>query len=96
MTNFADQTIWTGDNLDILRSLDSASADLIYLDPPSNSNRNYNAPVGGAAFKETWTLSDSDVSWMGLVAGKRPALPQVFQIASLTRGKGMFSYCRVL
>ena len=37
MTNFADRTIWTGDNLDILRGLNSASVDLIYLDPPFNS-----------------------------------------------------------
>ena len=46
--NFTDRTIWTGDNLDILRSLNSASVDLIYLDPPFNSNRNYAAPVGSA------------------------------------------------
>ena len=49
MTNFSDRTIWTGDNLDILRGLNSASVDLIYLDPPFNSNRNYAAPVGSAA-----------------------------------------------
>ena len=57
MTNFAERTIWTGDNLDILRGLNSASVDLIYLDPPFNCNRNYAAPVGsaaaGAAFKDT-------------------------------------------
>ena len=39
MTNFADRTIWIRDNLDILRGLNSASVDLIYLDPPFNSNR---------------------------------------------------------
>ena len=54
--NFADKTIWTGDNLDIMRGMNSESVDLIYLDPPFNSNRNYAAPVGsaaaGAAFKE--------------------------------------------
>ena len=59
MTNFADRTIWTGDNLDILRGLNSASVDLIYLDPPFNSNRNYAALVGsataGAVFEDTWT-----------------------------------------
>ena len=67
--NFADKTIWTGDNLDILRGMNSESVDLIYLDPPFNSNRNYSALVGsaaaGAAFKDTWTLSDLDVAWMG-------------------------------
>ena len=33
MTNFADKTIWTGDNLAILRGINSDSVDLIYLDP---------------------------------------------------------------
>ena len=96
MTNFADRTIWTGDNLDILRGLNSASVDLIYLDPPFNSNRNYAAPVGsaaaGAAFKDTWTLSDLDVAWMGLIADEQPAMYQVLQTAGLTHGRGMQSY----
>ena len=96
MTNFSDRAIWTGDNLDILRGLNSVSVDLIYLDPPFNSNRNYAAPVGstaaGAAFKDTWTLSDLDVAWMGLIADEQPAMYQVLQAAGLTHGKGMQSY----
>ena len=47
--NFADKTIWTGDNLDILRGMNSECVDLIYLDPPFNSNQDYAAPVGSAA-----------------------------------------------
>ena len=96
MTNFADRTIWTGDNLDILRGLNSASVDLIFLDPSFNSNRNYAAPVGsaaaGAAFKDTWTLSDLDVAWMELIADEQPAMYQVLQAAGLTQGRGMQSY----
>ncbi len=96
MANFADKTIWTGDNLDILRGLNSASVDLIYLDPPFNSNRNYAAPVGsvaaGAAFKDTWTLSDLDVAWMGLIADEQPAIYKTLEAAGLTYGKGMQSY----
>ena len=96
MTNFADRTIWTGDNLDILRGLNSASVDLIYLDPPFNSNRNYAAPVGsaaaGAAFKDTWTLSDLDVAWMGLIADEQPAIYKVLDTSGLSHGKPMQSY----
>ena len=96
MTNFADKTIWTGDNLDILRGLNSESVDLIYLDPPFNSNRNYAAPVGsaaaGAAFKDTWTLSDLDVAWMGLIADEQPGMYKALEAAGLTHGKGMQSY----
>ena len=75
--NFTNRTLWTGDNLDILRGMNSESVDLIYLDPPFNSNQNYAAPVGskaaGAAFKDMWTLSDLDVAWMGLIADEQPA-----------------------
>ena len=94
--NFADKTIWTGDNLDILRGMNSGSVDLVYLDPPFNSNRNYSAPVGsaaaGAAFKDTWTLSDLDVAWMGLIAEEHPAIYKTLETAGLTHGKGMQSY----
>ena len=94
--NFADKTIWTGDNLDILRGMNSESVDLIYLDPPFNSNRDYEAPIGsaaaGAAFKDTWTLSDLDVAWMGLIADEHPAIYKTLEAAGLTHGKGMQSY----
>ena len=94
--NFVDKTIWTGDNLDILRGLNSESVDLIYLDPPFNSNRNYAAPVGsqaaGAAFKDTWTLSDLDTAWMGLIADEQPAMYKVMEASGLAHGKGMQSY----
>ena len=94
--NFVDKTIWTGDNLDILRGLNSESVDLIYLDPPFNSNRNYAAPVGsraaGAAFKDAWTLSDLDTAWMGLIADEQPAMYKAIEAAGVTHGKGMQSY----
>ena len=41
--------MWTGDNLDIMRGMNSESVDLIYLDPPFNSNEDYSAPVGSEA-----------------------------------------------
>ena len=44
--NWAHQTIWTGDCLDVMRGMNSASVDLIYLDPPFNSNADYAALVG--------------------------------------------------
>ena len=98
--NFADKTIWTGDNLDILRGMNSETVDLIYLYPPFNSNRNYAAPVGskaaGAAFKDTWELSDLDVAWMGLIADEQPAIANLLHTASLTHGKGMQSYLTMM
>ena len=43
MTELATNVLYSGDNLDILRRyLPDASVDLIYLDPPFNSNRDSN------------------------------------------------------
>ncbi len=98
--NFADKTIWTGDNLDILRGMNSECVDLIYLDPPFNSNQDYAAPVGsaaaGAAFKDTWTLSDLDVAWLGLIADEQPALAQIVKTAGMINGKRMQSYLTMM
>ena len=58
-------TLFYGDNLDILRDyIEDETVDLVYLDPPFNSNANYNvlfkAPGGEQsqaqieAFEDTW------------------------------------------
>ncbi len=60
-----DNTLFYGDNLDILRQyIPSDSVDLIYLDPPFNSSRNYNvlfkdergkeSEAQITAFEDTW------------------------------------------
>ena len=57
--------LYYGDNLTVLRQLENDSVDLIYLDPPFNSKRNYNVIFRDAkdhesldqktAFKDTWS-----------------------------------------
>ena len=94
--NFAASTIWTGDNLPIMRGMNSDCVDLIYLDPSFNSNRNYEAPIGskaaGAAFKDAWTLDDVDVHEHGELAERNPAAYTVIEAARQANGKGMQSY----
>lgn len=72
--------LYWGDNLPILRNRDyfpDESVDLVYLDPPFNSNANYNvlfkeatgAPstAQAEAFKDTWHWDDAvDKAWAGL------------------------------
>ena len=95
--NFASGTVWTGDNLPVMRGMNDASVDLIYLDPPFNSNRHYEAPIGskaaGAAFKDAWTLDDVDVCEHGELADRNPAAYSVIEAARQAHGKGMQSYC---
>jgi site-specific DNA-methyltransferase (adenine-specific) len=94
--NFASGAVWTGDNLPVMRGINSECIDLIYLDPPFNSNEDYAAPIGsqaaGAAFKDTWTLSDIDVYEHGELAERSPAAYAVIDAARQTHGKSMMSY----
>ncbi|URK87743.1 hypothetical protein LP421_07860 [Rhizobium sp. RCAM05350] len=65
--------LWFGDNLTILREeIATESVDLVYLDPPFNSNANYNVlfrtPAAEAAsaqveaFRDTWTWGN-EAQW---------------------------------
>lgn len=97
--NVNPKTIFTGDNLPIMRGMNSKSVDLIYLDPPFNSNANYAAPIGseaaGAEFKDTWTLSDIDVAWLDLIEAKHPALNRVIHAAMTDSDKSYLIYMAV-
>ena len=97
--NWENQTIWTGDNLDIMRGMNSESVDLIYLDPPFNSNANYAAPIGskaaGAEFKDTWNLTDIDIAWLDLIEAKHSQLNRVIQAAMTDSDKSYLIYMAV-
>ena len=92
----ANRTIFTRDNLEVMRGMDSESIDLIYLDPPFNSNTNYAAPIGseaaGAAFKDTWTLSDLDEAWIGQIADEHPAVHEMLTAAGVIAGRSTKAY----
>ncbi len=99
MANWVNQTIWTGDNLEIMRGMNSESVDLICLDPPFNSNTNYAAPIGsaaaGAEFKDTWTLTDIDTEWIELIEKKYPQLYRVLLAAMTDSAKSYLVYMAV-
>ena len=94
--NIKPKTIFTGDNLPIMRGINSESVDLIYLDPPFNSKANYAAPIGskaaGAEFKDTWTLDDVDNAWIDLIETKYPALNRVIYAAMTNSDKSYLIY----
>jgi len=79
-------TLYYGDNLAILRQyIPSESIDLIYLDPPFNSNRNYNvlfkeesgkeAEAQITAFEDTWHWNQlAEKTYQELVTDGSPRL----------------------
>lgn len=94
--NVKNRTLFIRDNLDILVNINSESVDLIYLDPPFNSNRHYSAPIGskaaGASFSDAWTLDDIDIAWHGQLAETHPKLANIIEAAGAVGGKGDKAY----
>ncbi|HEY7832168.1 MAG TPA: DNA methyltransferase, partial [Ktedonobacterales bacterium] len=86
MAGDSPNTLYYGDNLDILRRyVRDESVDLVYLDPPFNSAQTYNvlfAEHDGSrsaaqikAFEDTWAWSiDAEAAWKEVVtAGGKPS-----------------------
>ncbi len=94
--NVPSRTIFTGDNLDILRGINSECVDLIYLDPPFKSDKTYAAPLDsearGAEFDDVWTLDDMKQEWIDEIEYRRPALFHLINGAKLANGESMAGY----
>jgi len=86
-----NRTLYFGDNLDILRDkfpADDGYFDLIYLDPPFNSNRNYNvlfkeglqdSPAQVQAFEDSWHwTADAQHTFEELI-GVKPSKAKINQ-----------------
>ena len=91
-----NRTIFTGDNLEIMRGLDSGTVDLIYLDPPFNSKKQWNAPIGskaaGAAFQDTWSRDDIAPYTYDQLRVQSPGLLSVILAAREAGGNPTMNY----
>ena len=97
-----DRTLYYGDCYDWMQRWDSESVDLIYLDPPFNSNQNYNVlyrdrGAGKAqyrAFDDTWHWNDSAEARLAVYRGAhgRPAHRAVVGLYQVLGPCGMLSY----
>ena len=95
-SSLKNHTIFTRDNLEVMRGMADECIDLIYLDPPFNSNHNYAAPIGseaaGAEFKDTWTLSDIDLAWYGEIENQYSGLYMLLSATRQVHGKSRMAY----
>lgn len=81
--------VFLGDNLDVLASMSSSTADLVYLDPPFNSARDRTVEVelGGErrSFADCWDSIDAYLDFM------RPRLTESVRV--LREGGSLFIHC---
>jgi DNA modification methylase len=81
------RVIYCGDNLDQLRKLPEACVDLIYIDPPFNSNRNYEVFWGET--KEKRSFEDRHESTKAYIEYMRPRCVELHRVLKKT---GSFYY----
>jgi len=81
------RVIYCGDNLEQLRRLPDACVDLIYIDPPFNSNRNYEVFWGET--REKRAFDDRHASTQAYIEFMRPRCVELHRVLKPT---GSFYY----
>ncbi len=100
-------TLYYGDNLDILkRYIKDASVDLIYLDPPFNSNASYNVLFSDRkgeksaaqlqAFKDTWVWAEAALTYEELTLETGPMGDALRAFGQLLPRGGMLAYLTMM
>lgn len=79
--------IYCGDNLEMLKEIPDDSVDLIYIDPPFNSNRNYEVFWGDAGEKRAFDDRFGDAR--AYIQYMRPRVLEMYRVLKIT---GSFYY----
>ena len=106
--NFKPNTLYLNDNLKVLRGINESCVDLIYLDPPFNSDVKYDTfgSAGekvkvSATFKDIWEPSEVEREWMrnlkeardnGELEGKYVCLYEVINGSEHSHSEKMMCY----
>lgn len=92
--------LYVCDNLPVLRSLGDNTVDLIYLDPPFNSKKQYAAaiatPAEGQKFDDTWKWDSLNTEWLGEIDRQNTALSAVIEAGRATQGNGTAAYLTMM
>jgi DNA modification methylase len=81
------RVVYCGDNLDQLRKLPDGCVDLVYIDPPFNSNRNYEVFWGET--RERRSFKDRHASTQAYIEFMRP---RCIELARVLKKTGSFYY----
>ena len=95
--NFANRTLFHGDNLDFLRGLNSGTIDLIATDPPFKKGIDFHAKKGsraaGASFKDRWVWEqDVNQEWVDKIKDDFPKVYEVIDAACTAYGDDMGAF----
>ena len=95
--NFANRTLFHGDNLPFLRRINSECIDLIATDPPFNKGRDFHATpdslAAGARFQDRWSWADDvEGEWVDQITDDWPDVMTVINGARTSYGDDMGAF----
>lgn len=92
-----NRTIFCRDNLDILKGMDTATIDLIYLDPPFNKKKVFTAPLGssaeGAKFSDIFRKEDVKDEWVRTIREDHIAIHELLNAVKNIEGRTSYNFC---
>ena len=94
---WANRTLFHGDNLKFLRSMNTESVNLIATDPPFNKGKDFHATpdslAKGAKFQDQWSWEeDVHQDWVDQLQDDYPKLMEAIESARYAHSDGMGAY----
>lgn len=94
--NWDNRTLFQGDNLDVMRAMNSESVDLIATDPPFNKGHDFHATpdslAAGSSFQDRWTWEEVHEEWLEQIQGDSLKLTAVVNSARKAHSDGMGAF----
>lgn len=95
--NWKNRTLFHGDNLELMRAMNSNSVDLIATDPPFNKGKDFHATpdslAKGASFQDRWSWErDVHEAWLDEIKNDREDLILVIENSRQTYGDDMGAF----
>ena len=96
MSGIKNRTLFHGDNLEMLRGIDSETIHLIATDPPFNKGRDFHATpdslAAGASFQDRWTWDDDIKEWADQLLDDWPHVHHVIDGSRKSYGNDMGAF----
>jgi len=95
MTQPENRTIYSRDNLDVLRGINSACVDLIYLDPPFNKKKKFVSPLGEkhGAFDDIFKRKHVKEEWLQSIKDDHDELHTLLEAVKDIEGGWSYNFC---
>ena len=95
--NFQNRTLYHGDNLDVLRGMNSGTVHLIATDPPFKKGRDFHATpdslAAGARFQDRWSWEDDvEGEWVDQITDDWPKVMNVINGSRQSYGDDMGAF----